>query len=232
MPQTGQTLGLQGRQVLSAHVKGRQPPALSAEEASIPFKAPQASQGSLSDRDGGVGQFRLSRSSLSSFQHPGPGFPPLAGRSLSKHLQACGLCLGPGRAPVRAVPAPSAEVTDPGGGSALLPSRDHTGPGLMWQQDSPEASPGELEWRVETCPEGPRQAWRVRKGTPSSTGLPAPRCHLRAHAPDAGPWTPSFSCQAQGLILKQLRNRGGQEVSFFKLLRLCLKISHDSPIMS
>lgn len=84
---------------------------------------------------------------------------------------------------------------------------------------------------METCPEGPRQAWRVRKGTPSSTGLPGPRFHLRAHAPDAGAWTPSF-CQAQGLILKQLRNRGGQEVSFFKLLRLCLKTSHDSPIMS
>lgn len=95
-------------------------------------------------------------------------------------------------------------VTDPGGGSALLSSRDHTGPGLMWQQDSLEASPGELGKRVETCPEGPRQAWRCGKGTPSSTGLRAPRC-LRAHAPDVGPWTPSFSCQAQGLILKQLK---------------------------
>ena len=79
------------------------------------------------------------------------------------------------------------------------------GPALMWQQDSPEASPGELEERVETCSEGLRQARRMWKGAPSSTGPPAPHCHLSAHTLDTCPWTPwalSFSRQAQGLILK------------------------------
>lgn len=112
----------------------------------------------------------------------------LSGHSLSKHLQAHGLCLGAGRAPARAVPAPSAKVKDPGEGLCSAAERGvpraGTTQGLVSGATRlSRGVTGQLEERVEACPEGLRQAW---KGAPGSTGLLAPRCHLRAHTPDAG----------------------------------------------
>lgn len=223
MSQTGQTLGLQGRQVLSAHVKGRQPPALSAEEASIPFKAPQASQGVSPDRDGGDSSGSPA-SSLSSFQHPGPGFPPSGWALTSKHLQECGLCSGPGRAPVRAVPAPFCRGDRPRRGLCSA-AQQWTTQGLVscGNKTLPRHHP-ELEWRVETCPEGPRQAWRAERHPqqhwpPSSraaTSVPTPLMQAPGPIlllPGTGPysqaaqkqrWTRGLFLQTTSALLKNL----------------------------
>lgn len=154
------------------------------------------------------------------------------------------MCLGPSRAPARAVPAPSAEVKDPGEGSALLQSEGfpQQGPHRAWSQGARRLSRG-ATWAAGgaggNVPRGaeagaerrPRQHW------PPGPSLPPQHPHPRrrpARQCLTGPWAPSSSCtyllpQAQGFILKQLRNRGWTRDLFLVWLRL--KTSHDSPIM-
>lgn len=159
------------------------------------------------------------------------------GHSLSKHLQAHCLCLGPGRAPARAVPAPSAEVKEPGEG---LPQQ---GPHRAWSQGATRLCRG-VTWAAGgaggNVPRGAEAGVerRPRQHRPPGPSLPPqcphPRCRQARQCP-TGPWAPSSSCtgllpQAQGFILKQLRNRGWTRALFLVWLRL--KTSHDSPIMS
>lgn len=150
--------------------------------------------------------------------------------SLNSILQACGLCLGPGKGSVRAVPAPSAEVTDPGGLCSAAPALGTTGLVSCGNSKTLEASPGAgVGPGGEHAPRGEAEAWRV-EGT-GSTGLPrrpVPQCH----APDAGPG-PHPSLPGTGPCSQAAQKQEVDKRSLSsKLLRLCLKISHDSPIMS